>query len=89
MKIYDARTGGGFAFVAPPPGCVAADECHGAGSSAPAGLPIGTRAGLAASGNLSTGKKAHKKKNRAKKRHKRHKRHQRQKKAQRGGRRNG
>jgi hypothetical protein len=92
VKIYDARTGGGFAFVAPPPGCAAADECHGTGSSAPAGVPIGTRADLGGSGNMPAAKKAHKKKNKAKsrnKRHKRHKRHRRHKKAQHGGRRNG
>ena len=35
VKIYDARSGGGFPFVPPPPPCVAADECHGPSSSAP------------------------------------------------------
>jgi hypothetical protein len=82
-KIYDARTGGGFPFVAPPPGCAAADECHGAGSSAPAGLPTGTRADLGTSGShpAAKKKKAHKQKRR--------KRHARHKKAHGGGRRNG
>ena len=36
LKIYDARTGGGFPFTPPVPPCVAADECHGPSSAAPA-----------------------------------------------------
>ena len=32
MKIYDARTGGGFPAEREEPKCVAADECHGPGS---------------------------------------------------------
>ena len=85
VKIYDARTGGGFAFVPPPPGCAAADECHGPSSSAPAGMTIGTRGDLGDSGNLDAGKKSQKKNKRkaTKKRHGRHK------KAHRRGRRNG
>ncbi len=35
IKIYDARSGGGFQFTPPVPPCVAADECHGGGSEAP------------------------------------------------------
>jgi hypothetical protein len=83
VKIYDARTAGGFPFVAPPPGCAAADECHGASSSAPAGLTTGTRADLGASGNLPAVKK------KAQRKQRRHKRHARHKRAHRGGQRNG
>ena len=36
LKVYDARSGGGFQFTPPIPPCVAADECHGASSEAPA-----------------------------------------------------
>ena len=46
IKFYDARTGGGFPFQAPPPPCKAADECHGAGSVGPA-QPAGRDRGTA------------------------------------------
>ena len=45
MKIYDARTNGGFFVVPPPPPCVASDECHGPGTVAPIPPRIGTLAG--------------------------------------------
>jgi hypothetical protein len=62
VKIYDARTGGGFPFVAPPPGCAAADECHGVGSSAPADTPEGTVPDLGNAGNVQTpARKLHRK----------------------------
>jgi hypothetical protein len=51
VKIYDARSGGGFPYTPPPPPCKASDECHGAGSPAPAVAPINTVTG--ASGNVS------------------------------------
>jgi hypothetical protein len=35
VKIYDARTGGGFPAERTPEKCLAADECHGAGPGAP------------------------------------------------------
>jgi hypothetical protein len=35
MKIYDARTQGGFPFEPPPIQCKASDECHGPGTQAP------------------------------------------------------
>jgi hypothetical protein len=35
VKIYDARSLGGFPFVPPEPQCKASDECHGAGSVQP------------------------------------------------------
>ncbi|HEX3242411.1 MAG TPA: hypothetical protein VHQ97_04975 [Solirubrobacterales bacterium] len=34
VKIYDARTEGGFPFIAPPDPCKASDECHGPGTQA-------------------------------------------------------
>jgi hypothetical protein len=41
-KIYDARTNGGFEIAAEPAPCVAADECHGTGSTTPESLAVGT-----------------------------------------------
>jgi hypothetical protein len=35
VKIYDARSNGGYAQSPPPVPCKASDECHGAGSTAP------------------------------------------------------
>ena len=46
VKFYDARTGGGFPFQAPPPPCKAADECHGPGSVGPPDPQVGTGAQL-------------------------------------------
>jgi hypothetical protein len=42
VKIYNARTNGGFEPVTAPSPCVAADECHGAGAATPAAIQIGT-----------------------------------------------
>ncbi|TMK57448.1 MAG: hypothetical protein E6G51_06725 [Actinobacteria bacterium] len=67
VKIYDARTGGGFPAERIPPNCTAADECHGPVSNAPA-LPSDRT-----SANLGNPKKpkAHKKKHKkCKKKHK-------------------
>jgi hypothetical protein len=52
IKIYDARSGGGFPLGEPPPPCKAADECHGAGSTTPAAPQVGTTAGLGSTGNV-------------------------------------
>jgi hypothetical protein len=70
LKIYDARTNGGFPFLKPPPTCAAADECHDAGSSSPASQTEGTSAGLGERGNLAPAKHAKKKKH--KKKHHKH-----------------
>jgi hypothetical protein len=74
LKLYDARSDGGFPFVPPPPGCAAADECHGPGSSAPTGSGDGTGTDLGAGGNATSGSSStaqgHK---RNKRRHKHHK----------------
>ena len=64
VKVYDARSVGGFPFVPPAVPCKASDECHGPGSQAPAGAGrsaptparrAGTPAG-AARRNASTGR---------------------------------
>ncbi len=52
IKFYDARTGGGFPFQAPPPPCKAADECHGEGSAGPPNPQVGTGAQLGKTGNV-------------------------------------
>ncbi len=53
LKFYDARTNGGFPFVAPAAPCEAADECVGHGSSPPEIPPDTSGAALGAGGNLS------------------------------------
>jgi hypothetical protein len=79
LKMYDARTGGGFPSAPPPPPCSAADECHGVGSAAPAPIVNGTGAALGAGGNMEQpkkhAKKGKKKGKRSKRRH--HRRHRR------------
>jgi hypothetical protein len=87
LKIYDARSGGGFDFTPPVPPCVAADECHGPSTEAPANAPNGTGADLGGSGNVqpSEGRSAAKKPK--KPRHKRH--HKKKTHAKKKGRRHG
>ncbi len=75
IKIYDARTDGGFPFVPPPPPCAAADECHGPTSSPPPSPDYGAAAPLGPHGNATpdTHSKHHKKKHKSKRAHrKRH-----------------
>ncbi len=67
LKIYDARTNGGFAADVPPQNCEAADECHGAGSGAPTALVEGTVPDLGNSGNVAARNKSGKKQKAAKK----------------------
>ena len=45
IKLYTARTNGGFFVIPPPPPCAASDECHGASSVPPAPAAIGTLQG--------------------------------------------
>jgi hypothetical protein len=45
VRIYDARAGGGFVFDPHSPPCAASDECHGAGTKAPAAPTIPTYTG--------------------------------------------
>jgi hypothetical protein len=42
MKVYDARTRGGFFQLPASPPCAASDECHGPSSQAAPPPPIGT-----------------------------------------------
>lgn len=76
LKIYDARTDGGFPYSPPPPPCEAADECHGAGSSQEAPFAVGSGGELGSGGNVtqtsgsgSSRPKRHKRKHHAKTRH--------------------
>jgi hypothetical protein len=45
VKIYNARSFGGFAYVPPPVPCKASDECHGPGTEAPPPPQVRTIAG--------------------------------------------
>ncbi len=71
VKIYDARELGGFPNLPPPVPCKASDECHGAGTEAPAPANVNSLAGT--KGNEKSAKLAKKpnkcKHGRAKKRH--------------------
>jgi hypothetical protein len=61
MRIYDARTNGGFLENPPAAPCDAADECHGVGSARPTTTPIITEASIGG-GNHAKKKKAAKRK---------------------------
>ena len=76
LKIYNARTGGGFPAERTPPDCQAADECHGPGVSAPSLPPDRTSAALGSPAKKHKAKKHKAKKHKAKK-HKRkaHRKH--------------
>jgi hypothetical protein len=93
IKVYDARSGGGFPSQESAPPCKAADECHGAGSVSPPPPQVGTGASLGTTGNHPKKKKCKKgrvkkhgkcvsKKKKSKRHHKRHHKSQ-------GGKRNG
>ena len=69
IKIYDARTGGGFPAEKVLAKCAAADECHGPSSDRPALAPDRTSADLGEPKAKKTKHKKHKKKN--KKKHRR------------------
>jgi DNA-binding beta-propeller fold protein YncE len=70
LKFYDARSDGGFPQPTPVPPCAAAEECHGAGSEAPA-LPTQGTAPALSGGNVTP--QLHSKKHRKKKVVKHHK----------------
>ena len=55
VKIYDAREDGGFLFDPPPHPCAASDECHGAGTAAPAPPNINTFTGAGAGSEAPSG----------------------------------
>ena len=71
IKIYDARTGGGFPSETTPEKCEAADECHGPGIEAPA-LPPDRTSSYVGNGNAKKHHKKHHKKKHAKKGSKKH-----------------
>jgi hypothetical protein len=70
LKLYDARTNGGFPFIPPPAPCAAADECHGPSSVPPALPASGTGTALGAGGNSDQGRK----RKHRKRKHQKHKR---------------
>jgi hypothetical protein len=71
LKVYDARTGGGFPFIPINAPCTAADECHGPGSSTPAPPQLGSTANSGNGGNATptTRRKHHKKRHQRRSRH--------------------
>ena len=73
VKLYDARSLGGFAQSPQPIQCMAADECHGPSSEPPLPPFIASKAATA-TGNLSA---KHHKPGRAGKHHPRHRHHRR------------
>jgi hypothetical protein len=75
VKMYDARTGGGFPFVPPALPCPAADECHGDSSAPPAPPQIGSSAALRGAAPQSR-KKRSAQKHRSKRRHRNKRNHQ-------------
>jgi hypothetical protein len=72
LKIYDARTDGGFPYQVPLLPCTAADECHDPTNGAPQDPEVGS-GGVLSGGNVQEVKKRTVKK--ARKRHSRRKRH--------------
>src|SRR5207342_3051476 len=54
VKIYDARSGGGFEPAPPLAPCVAADECHGSDSSSVSTPPLPTGASSGNGGNAAS-----------------------------------
>ncbi len=85
IKIYNARTGGGFPADLPPRECVAADECHGPSSSPPTLPPDRTSANLGKPKPTKAAKK-HKAKHRKHKKKKAAKKKQRQERQTKQGR---
>ncbi len=81
VKFYDARTGGGFPEEPELLPCEAADECHGADSSAPTPPAINSAGELGGSGNIQStqNKKASKKAKKKRKQHRSKKRHRKSK----------
>ena len=78
LKFYDARTGGGFPFIAPPAPCEAADECVGAGRSAMP-IPPRTSGAVLGPGGNATPRVTRKRRHRAKGHHHKRRRHHRTK----------
>jgi hypothetical protein len=73
LKIYDARTNGGFPYQVPLLPCTAADECHNPTNGAPSDPEIGS-GGVLAGGNVAEANRRRSAK-RNRQRHSRRKRH--------------
>jgi hypothetical protein len=71
MKIYDARSEGGYLFTPARPACAASDECHGPGTVAASPPPINTVTGSGAQ-NGGGSQNNHKKHRHKKHRHRTH-----------------
>jgi hypothetical protein len=70
LKFYDARSSGGFHYVAPPAPCEAADECAGSSSLPPAIPPNRGGADLGSGGNVTQRHGGHHHKRKKRQRHK-------------------
>ena len=86
LKFYDARTDGGFPYLAPPAPCEAADECHGESSVRESPTHNGAGAELGLGGNMPQTSHFGKRHRRAKRhRRSRHHRSARKSRTQRNG----
>lgn len=72
MKIYDARSEGGYLFTPARPACAASDECHGPGTVAAPPPPINTVTGSGAQNGGRGSQKKRKHHHRKKHRHRKH-----------------
>jgi hypothetical protein len=86
LKMYDARTNGGFPVAAQVAPCEAADECHGATNPRPTLPNVTSKAVLGTDGNVTQKKKKKAKKKAKKRKANRRKRQRRRAKAKRRGR---
>jgi hypothetical protein len=75
VKVYDARTDGGFEPPPPLAPCVAADECHGESSSSAVTPQLPSNAALGSGGNVPPAAKEKPHKRRAHRHRKRRKAH--------------
>jgi hypothetical protein len=85
LRLYDARTNGGFTFTPPAAPCTAADECHGPGSSPPTPPHLASNGPSSATGNASPESHKHHKKKHKRKSKRHHKRHDHRANLKRGG----
>jgi hypothetical protein len=81
LKMYNARSGGGFDFNPDLGNCEAADECHGGVTSPPAPAAIATAATLGASGNVSQPQRKTRRNKRKVRRNRKSRRHARNRRA--------
>jgi hypothetical protein len=74
LKLYDARTNGGFAIAPQVAPCEAADECHGATNPTPILPTVTSTTNLGAAGNVAQKKKKSRKRRKARRRKQRRRR---------------